>query len=104
MAAIAATIPVLPVSLMATIFLESHGQWMSELEVKSRTFDLISKLESRGAHIYIPREDRDYAVSAGLRMLTLRHLVKARNGLYRMNQTEDTIMRYYANAIAHFIK
>ncbi len=99
---IGAAVPVLPVSLMATVFLKSGGEWLSELEVKSRTFDLIKVMESNGAHIYIPREDRDYAVSAGLRMLTLRHLVKEKNGLYRMNQTENNLLRYYANSIKHF--
>ncbi len=103
MASIAATVPVLPVSLVATVFLGSKGEWMSELEVKSQVFDLITQLEKRHAHIYIPRENRDYAVSAGLRMLTLRHLVKERDGLYRENQTEITLLEYYANSIKHFM-
>ena len=102
MAAIGAAVPVLPVSLVATVFLASKAEWMSEFEVKSRTFDLIGTLKAKGANIYIPRKDRDYAVSAGLRMLTLRHLVKERSGLYRMNQTETTLLAYYANAIGHF--
>jgi glycerol-3-phosphate O-acyltransferase len=102
MASIGASVPVLPVSLMATVFLKSAGEWISELEVKSRTSELIGRLEAKHAHIYIPREDRDYAVSAGLRMLTLRHLVKEKNGLYHMNQVEGTLLRYYANSIAHF--
>ena len=102
MAAIGDAIPVLPVSIMATVFLASHGEWFSELEIKSVSLDLMQRLETRGAHLYIPRSDRDYAVSAGLRMLTMRHLVKQRNGLYRMNAAETTLLRYYANSIAHF--
>ena len=87
---------------MASVFLKSGGEWLSELEVKSRSFALIEVMESNKAHTYIPRQDRDYAVSAGLRMLTLRHLVKEKDGLYRMNQTESNLLRYYANSIKHF--
>jgi len=99
---IGAAVPVLPVSLMASMFLKTGGEWLSELEVKSRSFELMKVMEDNGAHIYIPREDRDYAVSAGLRMLTLRHLVKEKDGLYRVNQTESNLLRYYANSIRHF--
>jgi hypothetical protein len=34
---------------------------------------LLREWEARGAHIYIPRHDQDYAIGVGLRMLTLRH-------------------------------
>ena len=42
----------------------------------------MTELEAAGAHVYIPRRDQDYAIVAGLRMLTLRHLVEERDGLY----------------------
>jgi len=84
------------------VFLKTGGDWLSELEVKSRSFELMGKMEKNGAHTYIPRQDRDYAVSTGLRMLTLRHLVKEKDGLYRMNQSEGNLLRYYANSIKHF--
>ena len=102
MGEIASAVPVLPVSLMASVFLKSGVEWLSELEVKSRSFALIEVMEINKAHIYIPHQDRDYAVSAGLCMLTLRHLVKEKDGLYRMNQTESNLLRYYANSIKHF--
>jgi hypothetical protein len=41
------------------------------------------ELEARGAHIYIPRHDQDYAIGVGLRMLTLRHAVIEEDGLFR---------------------
>ena len=49
----------------------------------------------------IPRADRDYAISVGLRMLTLRHLVLEEDGNYRANPKELILLKYYANAIAH---
>jgi len=76
---------------------------MSELEIKSGVAELVSGLEAGGARVYVPRGDRDYAVGAGLRMLTLRHLVNERDGLYAARAGEEAMLRYYANSIAHLL-
>jgi glycerol-3-phosphate O-acyltransferase len=60
-------------------------------------------LEKAGAHVYIPRRDQDYAIVAGLRMLTLRHLVEEKEGLYAAVPGELPLLRYYAGSIAHLI-
>ena len=44
---------------------------------------------------------RDYALTVGLRMLTLRHLVLEEQGLFRVNVAEMTVVAYYANSIVH---
>ena len=100
MDAIARVIPVLPVSLVASVFLRDRDGGWSELELKSAACDLIQRLEQRGAHIYVPRGDLDYAIGVGLRMLLLRHLVEERDALYRANPAERALLEYYANAIA----
>jgi glycerol-3-phosphate O-acyltransferase len=94
-------IPALPVPLVASVLVESAGEPLSELELKSRTFQLMTELEGAGAHVYIPRRDQDYAIVAGLRMLTLRHLVEEREGLYAAVPGEITLLRYYAGSIGH---
>ncbi|HWS15544.1 MAG TPA: 1-acyl-sn-glycerol-3-phosphate acyltransferase, partial [Candidatus Methylomirabilis sp.] len=94
-------IPVLPVSLVATVFLRRPvGRW-SELELKAEALRMIEVLSRTGAHIYIPRADQDYAVTAGLRILTLRKLVSEEDGLYSPIQEELPLLRYYANSIRH---
>ncbi len=103
MAEVARVIPVLPVSLVSTVFLDRGDQAISELELKSTVHTLIGRLEAVGAKVYVPRGDRDYAVSVGLRMLTLRHLVREDAGLYRAEPSETPLLRYYANSIAHFL-
>ncbi|HBO70316.1 MAG TPA: hypothetical protein DD658_09420 [Deltaproteobacteria bacterium] len=60
-------------------------------------------LREAGAHIYLPRADQDYSVSVGLRMLTLRHLVEDREGLFFVRPGEVPLLRYYANSIAHLL-
>jgi glycerol-3-phosphate O-acyltransferase len=93
-------VPVLPVSLVASLFVQ-HPRQMSELEVKALAHAAMARLETCGAHIYIPRSDRDYAVSVGLRMLTLRHIVHEQEGLFAANAEQLKVLQYYANAIAH---
>ena len=96
-------IPVLPVPLVATVLLECGERAIDELELKSAVAALVQRLQSADAHLYLPRGDWDYAVSAGLRMLTLRHLVDESSGLYRARASETALLRYYANSIAHLL-
>jgi len=96
-------IPVLPVPLVALVFERNPGKALSELEIKSEVELLIERLEAAGAHIYIPRRDRDYAITAGLRMMLLRHMVAERDGLYAADPAQAALLRYYANSIAHLV-
>jgi glycerol-3-phosphate O-acyltransferase len=96
-------VPVLPVPLIATVFARNPGRGLAELEIKAEAERLIEALEARGAKIYVPRADRDYAISAGLEMLTLRHVVDDVDGLYTVRADEARLIAYYANSIAHLL-
>ena len=96
-------VPVLPVPLVALVFARNPGRALSELELKSEVEALIERLEAAGAHIYIPRRDRDYAITAGLRMMLLRHMVQELDGLYAADPAEAALLAYYANSIAHLL-
>jgi glycerol-3-phosphate O-acyltransferase len=62
------------------------------------------RVEAGGAHVYVPRADRDYALTVGLRMLTLRDLVlEPEEGLFVANPDELTLLRYYAHSIDHIV-
>ncbi len=101
MARVAAIVPALPVSLVATVLLRAPERAWTELEIKAAVKELMDRLTRAGAKVYVPRRDQDYAVGAGLRMLTLRHLVALdEEGLYRVEPRELPLLRYYANAIA----
>jgi len=100
MAGIGSVIPVLPVPLVASVLIRAEEP-LSELELKARAYRLMTGLETAGAHVYIPRRDQDYAIVAGLRMLTQRHLVEEKDGLFAVKPEEMHVLRYYANSIAH---
>lgn len=103
MAAVKEVVPVLPVSLVATVLVAQPGQPFTGLELKARVQELIEALEARGAHLYVPRKDRDYAFTVGLRMLTLRKLVREDEGVYRVVEAELPLLRYYARSIEHHL-
>jgi glycerol-3-phosphate O-acyltransferase len=104
MAAVAAVIPVVPVPLVATIFVREPDRARTELELKAEVLALMDELARRGAHVYLPRKDREYAITVGLRMLTLRHLVDERDGLLTAKPDELPLLKYYANSIAHLFE
>jgi len=104
MAAVGAVVPVVPVPLVAAVFVERAERGLgpvSLLELKASAWRRMAALEAGGARVYVPRSDQDYAIAAGLRMLTLRHLVEEREGLYAAREAELPLLRYYANSIAH---
>ena len=97
---LSAPVPALPVSLVATALL-AHPEGLSEFELKAEVHDRIAALETAGARVYVPRSDRDYAISFGLRMLEQRHLISVREGLFLPVESERTTLAYYANSIVH---
>jgi glycerol-3-phosphate O-acyltransferase len=96
-------VPVLPVSLVASLMVEAPTRAWSEIELKSAALQRIDALTALGAHVYLPRGDQDYAIGVGLRMLTLRRVVSEDGqGLFRAVAAELELLTYYANAIAHW--
>lgn len=101
MSALGEAIPVVPVAVVATVFRDATAA-MTELELKAAVLDLMEDLEARGARLYVPRRDREYAIQVGLRMLTLRRVVEHHDGLYTAVADEAPLLQYYANSIAHY--
>jgi len=97
-------VPVVPAALLASVFVRDPARQYSELELKVAVEALIEALEAAGAHVYVPRQDQDYALTVGLRMLRLRRLIDDRDGLYSANPRELPLLLYYANSIAHLLR
>ncbi len=95
-------IPVLPVSLVASVFLAS-GAPLSMIDVKAAAAGLLDRLHAAGAHAHIPRASFDYAVEVGMRMLTLRGIVTETEGVYAAAPDATGLLRFYANSIVHLL-
>ncbi len=94
-------VPALPASLVASVLLKNETVPQSLFQVKIAVFNLVNALQEAGVYVHIPRDDHDYLVDVGLRMLTLRHLVLKAGDTFRVNPKERDLVIYYANAIEH---
>jgi glycerol-3-phosphate O-acyltransferase len=103
MGRIGAVIPAMPVSLVAEVLLQAGDDGMDMLSLKAGVDQLTDNLEAQGVRVHIPRADRDYAVTAGLRMFVLRKLVtENEDGILRVTPGEEKLVAYYANSLAHY--
>ena len=103
MQAVGRVVPVVPVALMASVFRDHPGRSFSELELKAEVGRLLQRLTAANARVYVPRGDLDYALTVGLRMLRLRHLVDEKDGVFAASASEEALLAYYANSIAHLL-
>jgi glycerol-3-phosphate O-acyltransferase len=102
MQAIGRTIPVLPVSLVATALLRARGPLDAD-RLGARVAELSAAAEAAGGRLYLPRSDPDYAVAVGLRMLLLRRLAQESEAGFAAVDAERPLLAYYANAIEHLL-
>ncbi|MFZ1987341.1 MAG: hypothetical protein WAU91_23230, partial [Desulfatitalea sp.] len=103
MAAVAEVVPVLPLSLVSTIFLEDIRAEWDIPSIDQRFRQLSADLQARGAPVFeISHSTRTQLVADAVNHLHLRHMVAAVNGRYRAQIEEASLLAYYANAIAHW--
>ena len=102
MEAIKQVIPALPVSLVATVMLESDPKGMRAFEVQTQVNRLIADLQDDGAHVYVSTRQPVESILNALNMLVLRRLVQESQGIYSIIPAELGVLSYYANAIAHW--
>jgi glycerol-3-phosphate O-acyltransferase len=104
MISIGALIPVLPVSLVSLALLDSGNERVDRLDLKVRVGALIDQLLDKGVYLHIPRQDRDYEIDVGLRMLMLRRIVsEGAEGELVIVEKDRPLVSYYANAIRHLL-
>jgi len=104
MKSIGSLIPVLPVSLVSVALIEAGEVALDRLDLKIKVVALIDQLIRTGKHVHIPRQDRDYEITVGLRMLLLRKIVTEQpDGKLTISEKDRPIVAYYANAIRHLI-
>jgi glycerol-3-phosphate O-acyltransferase len=111
MARVGEVVPVVPVAQVARVFLDrleegdeaagGAAAGLTRSELQREVDALADRLRTTGAAVYLPRQDQDYAVEVGLRMLTLRGLVREEGGLYRGDPAERALLAYYAASIEH---
>ncbi|MDH3881956.1 MAG: 1-acyl-sn-glycerol-3-phosphate acyltransferase, partial [Desulfobacteraceae bacterium] len=103
MAAISEVVPILPVSLMSTVFLEAMDTELDILDIEERSNRLINKLQACGAPVFeMSRSTRAHDIVDAIDLMMLRRIVTASGDQFKAVSSEEAIMRYYANTIDHW--
>ena len=101
---IARVVPVLPVSLVSAIFLDAPEAELDLPTIERQADRLIDELQGNGAPVLeTPRSTRMVAVAEAVDLMRLRGLLVETDGRFRAARQEKVLMRYYANAISHWL-
>jgi glycerol-3-phosphate O-acyltransferase len=104
MESVSAVIPVLPVSLVSTVFLDQPVAGMDLLRIEQLANRLIDELQRNQAPILdTPRSTRMAAIADAVELLRLRGLITESDGRFTASPHEIPLLRYYANAIVHWL-
>ncbi len=104
MESIGRLIPILPVSLTATALLEAGEKRLSAFEVEARVNQLIHKLQTKNATVFISHRSRAQNTLTALNTLRLRRMVIESEGLFQADPASRDVLAYYANAIEHWYR
>ncbi len=95
-------IPILPVSLVASVLLEAGEDWLSAFEVEALVNQLVAKLQARDATVFVSQRSRAQNILTALNTLRLRRMVIESDGLFKADPESLDVLAYYANAIEHW--
>ena len=97
-------VPIVPISLVATVFVRNMEQGFTIFDIEKETVKLLNTLQEHGAPVLdVPRSTQTRAIADAVDMLSLRKIITISHNLFRANLEEEKILRYYANSIVHWL-
>ena len=102
MGSIERLIPVLPVSLVASVFVQHPHAPLTAFDVERNANRLIDDFQKQGAPVFTSTRSRGQNLLAALQMLCIRRLVTERDGRYTADPGAIDVLTYYANALSHW--
>ncbi len=103
MKGIADVVPVLPVSLVATVFLEASAADMDIMEIEKRSNEMIDELKASGAPVFeVPRSTRARTIADAVEFLRMRRMITVNGRQFKAVPEEKATLEYYANSIGHW--
>ncbi len=102
MASIQNVIPVLPIPLVAAVFVKFPDDLLSAFDVEAHANRIIDEMQVKNAPIFLSTTSRVQTIVTALNMLRIRRLVIERDGLYKADPEMLNILSYYANSIDHY--
>ena len=95
-------VPILPVSLICRVLVAHNATSITRVDLAAKARTELDVLLANGAYTHILPKKYDSAIAFGIDHMMLRHILKKGVGGLEINPKEAGLVRYYANAIAHF--
>jgi|TARA_B100001964_G_scaffold216985_1_gene256700 glycerol-3-phosphate O-acyltransferase len=102
MAAIRHVMPILPIPLICTVFLQADSKTLKSLDILGRVDRLIDQMIARGAAMKSSEKPRNRTRMEGLELLKARGILQEDNDLFEADPLSLAVLEYYANSIAHW--
>jgi glycerol-3-phosphate O-acyltransferase len=103
MEGIANVLPILPVSVVSSVFLSAGGAPLHIKDIEGRSNELLDALSVKGAPVFeTPRSTRTRMIVDAVDFMTLRKIIKPSADGYQAVPEEKAILQYYANAMGHW--
>ncbi|MCP4372014.1 MAG: glycerol-3-phosphate acyltransferase [Deltaproteobacteria bacterium] len=102
MASIQNVIPVLPVPLVAAVFVKFPDDLLSAFDVEAHANRIIDEFQAKNAPDFLSTTSRVQTIVTALNMLRIRRLVIETDGLYKADPEMLDILSYYAKSIDHY--
>jgi glycerol-3-phosphate O-acyltransferase len=102
MASIKNVIPVLPVPLVAAVFVKFPDDLLSAFDVEAHANRIIDEIQAKNAPVFLSTTSRVQTIVTALNMMRIRRLVIETDGLYKADPEMLDILSYYAKSIDHY--
>jgi glycerol-3-phosphate O-acyltransferase len=102
MTSIKSVITVLPVPLVAAVFVQFPDVLLSAFDVEAHANRIIDEFQAKNAPDFLSTTSRVQTIVTALNMLRTRRLVIETEGLYKADPDMLDILSYYAKSIDHY--
>ena len=100
---IAHVMPILPIPLLCTVFLQNRNKPLRSLDINIEVKKLIRIMIENGAAMKKREQPRNRTLQESLNLLVDRKMVLEKNDRYQINEELMGLNQYYANSIAHWL-
>ncbi len=96
-------IPVLPVSLVAAVFVRHPQTPLSAFDVEQHANLLIDEIQAKGAPVFTSTRSRGQNLLTALQMLRIRRMITEQDGKFAADPKSLDVLTYYANSLSHWV-
>ena len=96
-------LPVLPVSVVATVFTEARGKPLAEKEVELLGLQVVGRFRRRSAQLLVPAGDERAAIQHGVQVLLDRGVIVSGAHGYHVAEGGEKLLAYYHCSVLHHL-